>query len=87
VVVSSCPVLTATEHNPVERIDPRVPLDDEMEEVPGEARTVHSCRTFHRVFDSLEVGQEEVRMILMLLLASYSNQEEVLGEDCSVACS
>jgi hypothetical protein len=87
VVVSSCPVLIAMEHNPVERIGPRVLPDDEMEEVLGEARTVHSCQTFHRAFDSLVVGQEEARMILMPLLASCSNREEVLGVDYNVACS
>jgi hypothetical protein len=63
----------------VELIDPRGLHGDEMVEVPGEARTVHSCRPFHRVFGSLEVGQEEVHMILMPPLASCSNQAEVLG--------
>jgi hypothetical protein len=71
----------------VERIDPRVLHDYEMEEVLEEARTVHSYWPFHRVFDSLEVGQEVVRMILMLLLASCSNQEEVQEVDCSVPLS
>jgi hypothetical protein len=84
VVASSCLVLITTEHNPVEQIGPRDPLGDGMEEVLEEAHTVHSSQTFHRVVDSLVVGQEEAGMILMPLLASCSNRAEAQGVDCIV---
>jgi len=83
VAVSLCPALTAMERNLAERFGPRLLHGDEMEEVLVEARTAHSCQPFRHVFGSLAVGQEAAHMFLMPLLASCSNQVEVLGEDCT----
>lgn len=74
-------VLTTTEHSPEEPSDLKGLPGDETEEVLEVVQIVDSCRPSHCAFDSLVVGLEVVRRFLMMLLAFYSNQVEVLEED------
>ena len=80
-VVDLYRVLTTTEHSPVEPFGSEGLPGDETEEVLEVVRIVHSSWPFHYASDSRVVGLEVERRFLMMLLASCSNQAEVLEED------